>query len=139
MTSPFETLVSERTLILTRLTAGVLVALYGYARVSTEDQDVSLQVDVLRAAGCARVMEETASGTNRTGRPKLKILMDFIGEGDVLVVTRIDRLARSVKDLQDIVCEMRAKGVTLKATVRRNHTSLQRCGKGWSLPQGIHS
>jgi DNA invertase Pin-like site-specific DNA recombinase len=92
------------------------VAFYGYARVSTDDQDVSLQVDVLRAAGCARVMEETASGTNRTGRPKLKILMDFIGEGDVLMVTRIDRLARSVKDLQDIVHELRAKGVALKAT-----------------------
>ena len=90
--------------------------LYGYARVSTTDQDLSLQEQKLRAAGCHVVRAEKRSGTNREGRTELRLLLDFLRRGDVLVVTRIDRLARSLKDLQDLVHELKAKGVTLKAT-----------------------
>ena len=90
--------------------------LYGYARVSSTDQDLSLQEDKLRAAGCQVVRAEKRSGANREGRSELRLLLEFLRRGDALVVTRIDRLARSLKDLQDIVHELKAKGVTLKAT-----------------------
>jgi DNA invertase Pin-like site-specific DNA recombinase len=90
--------------------------LYGYTRVSSLDQDLTLQEEMLRAAGCHIVRAEKRSGAGREGRTELRLLLDFLHPGDTLVVTRIDRLARSVKDLQDIVHELKAKGVALKAT-----------------------
>jgi DNA invertase Pin-like site-specific DNA recombinase len=84
--------------------------------VSSTDQDLSLQEEKLRAAGCQVVRAEKRSGANREGRSELRLLLEFLRRGDALVVTRIDRLARSLKDLQDIVHELKAKGVTLKAT-----------------------
>ena len=90
--------------------------LYGYARVSTGDQDLTLQRAALRAAGCEVIRAETASGTRRDGRTELQTLLDFLHRGDTLVVTRIDRLARSLKDLQDIVHELKGRGVALRAT-----------------------
>jgi DNA invertase Pin-like site-specific DNA recombinase len=90
--------------------------LYGYARVSTIDQDLSTQRSALKAAGCEIIRAEKASGTRRDGRTELQVLIDFLREGDTLVVTRIDRLARSLKDLQDIVHELGAMGVKLKVT-----------------------
>ena len=90
--------------------------LYGYARVSTDDQDLTLQRAALRAAGCEVIRAETASGTRRDGRTELQTLLDFLHRGDTLVVTRIDRLARSLKDLQDIVHELKGRGVALRAT-----------------------
>ena len=92
------------------------MALYGYARVSSSDQDFTLQEQALRAAGCEVIRAEKASGTSRTGRTELQVLLDFLRRGDTLVVTRIDRLARSIKDLQDIVYALKKAGVTLKAT-----------------------
>lgn len=97
--------------------------LYGYARVSTEDQDTSIQISALKAANCITVFSEKKSGTKRDGRTQLQILMDCVQEGDTVVVTRIDRLARSMKDLQDIVFELKAKGVALKATEQPIDTS----------------
>ena len=67
-------------------------------------------------AGCEVIRAEKASGTGRDGRTELQALLEFLRAGDTLVVTRIDRLARSLKDLQDIVHELKAKGVALKAT-----------------------
>ncbi len=92
------------------------MATYGYARVSTTDQDLTIQEQALQAAGCTIIRAEKVSGTRRQGRTELALLMEFLREGDTLVVTRIDRLARSVKDLQDIVWELKAKGVNLRAT-----------------------
>ncbi len=92
------------------------MALYGYARVSSNDQDFTLQELALRAAGGEVIRAEKATGTSRTGRTELQVLLDFLRCGDTLVVTRIDRLARSIKDLQDIVFTLKAQGVTLKAT-----------------------
>ncbi|PNG24533.1 recombinase family protein [Methylocella silvestris] len=89
---------------------------FGYARVSTTDQDTSIQLHALEAAGCEDVRQEKVSGTKLEGRAELKRLMGFLRKGDELVVTRVDRLARSIGDLQDIVRELKAKGVTLKAT-----------------------
>jgi len=97
--------------------------LYGYARVSSTDQSLIVQQDALKAAGCQTVRSEKVTGTTREGRTELAVLLDFIREGDTLVVTRIDRLARSIGDLQDIVRVLRAKGAMLKATEQPIDTS----------------
>jgi DNA invertase Pin-like site-specific DNA recombinase len=96
---------------------------YGYARVSSTDQDLTLQRNALKAAGCTVIRAEKASGTSRKGRSELETLLDFIRPGDTLVVTRIDRLARSMRDLENIVHELREKGVHLKATEQPVDTS----------------
>src|SRR6516164_10296962 len=96
---------------------------YGYARVSTIDQDLSIQNAALTAAGCELVRAEKVSGTSRAGRDELELLMQFMREGDELVVTRIDRLARSIGDLQDIVRALKAKGVALRALEQPIDTS----------------
>lgn len=88
----------------------------GYARVSTGDQDCAIQEAALREAGCTVVRTEKKSGTTREGRTELDMVLSFLREGDTLVVTRIDRLARSLHDLEGIVKELKAKGVHLKAT-----------------------
>ena len=72
--------------------------LYGYARVSTFDQDLSIQRAALTAVGCEVIRAEKASGARRDGRTELQVLLDFLRAGRTLVVTRIDRLARSLKD-----------------------------------------
>lgn len=92
------------------------MTIYGYARVSTTDQDVTIQQEALKAAGCNVVRSEKVSGTSRAGREELERMLDFVQPGDTLMVTRVDRLARSIGDLQDIVRQLRAKGVALKAT-----------------------
>ncbi len=92
------------------------MALYGYARVSSVDQDYTLQEQALRQAGCDIIRAEKASGSSRHGRHELKILLDFLRPGDTLVVTRVDRLARSIKDLQDIVLDLKNREVSLRAT-----------------------
>jgi len=89
---------------------------YGYARVSTLDQDLAIQRAAFKSAGCEVIRAETASATRRDGRTELQALLDFVQPGDTLVVTRIDRLARGLRDLQDIVHELKAKGVALRAT-----------------------
>lgn len=79
------------------------MAIYGYARVSTIDQDLRIQEAALTAAGCTVIRAEKKSGTSKQGCTELNILLSFLREGDALVVTRVDRLARSVGHLQDIV------------------------------------
>ena len=99
------------------------MASYGYARVSTTDQDLAAQREALARAGCAVIREETASGSTTKGRGELRTVLDFVGEGDELVVTRVDRLARSIGDLQDVVRELRAKGASLRCTEQPVDTS----------------
>ena len=99
------------------------MTILGYARVSTLDQDLAVQHAALTAAGCTIIRSEKRSGATTAGRKELQTVRDFLQAGDVLVVTRIDRLARSIGDLQDIVRELRAKGVTLKATEQPIDTS----------------
>jgi DNA invertase Pin-like site-specific DNA recombinase len=95
----------------------------GYARVSTTDQDLSIQIAALEAAGCNLIRSEKRSGTSAAAREELKTILAFLQRGDTLTVTRVDRLARSIGDLQDIVRELRNKGVTLKATEQPIDTS----------------
>lgn len=75
--------------------------LIGYARVSTEDQDLTLQRTALKNAGCKRIYEEKVTGAKRT-RPQLARMLDQLRTGDVVVVSRLDRLARSTRDLLEI-------------------------------------
>lgn len=95
----------------------------GYARTSTTDQNLDAQVNALRAAGCGMVRTEQKSGSNLEGRPELKTILDFIHPGETLVVTRIDRLARSLSDLQTIVSHLKSKGAHLAATEQPVDTS----------------
>ena len=96
---------------------------YGYARVSTTDQDLDVQYEALEKADCRVIRAEKVSGTSVRGRDELRTLLDFIRPGDELVVTRVDRLARSMGDLQDIIRELKAKGATLRATEQPIDTS----------------
>ncbi|WP_394252846.1 recombinase family protein [Arthrobacter pityocampae] len=82
----------------------------GYARVSTRDQNLDLQRDALRAAGCDRVYEDTISGT-KTKRPGLAQALDQLRDGDTLMVWKLDRLGRSVKDLLDFAGSLNDRGI----------------------------
>jgi len=88
--------------------------LTGYARVSTDDQDLRLQRASLKEAGCRRIFEEKVSGAKRD-RPELARMLDQIRDGDVVVVTRLDRLARSTKDLLDIAEKLKEAGAGLRS------------------------
>src|SRR5258708_38745936 len=92
------------------------MAVIGYARVSTTDQDLSIQEAALRAAGCDVIRAEKRSGTTTQGRDKLRIILAFLHAGAALMVTRIDRLARSIAALQDILRQVRARRASLTAT-----------------------
>src|SRR5262245_66055208 len=109
---------------------------YGYARVSSIDQDLSLQRAALKAAGATIIRAEKASGTSRKGRGELETLLEFLRPGDTLIVTRIDRLARSLRDLQNIVHELREKGVHMKATEQPVDTSTA-AGKAFLSMLGV--
>jgi DNA invertase Pin-like site-specific DNA recombinase len=84
-----------------------------YARVSTTGQKLEVQLDKLNAAGCDRIFEEKRSGGTRAERLELKNALTYIREGDQLVITRLDRLARSVLDLTQITKEIESKQVDL--------------------------
>jgi DNA invertase Pin-like site-specific DNA recombinase len=84
--------------------------------VSTTDQDLSIQEAALKTAGCQVIRAEKRRGTTTEGREALRTVLEFLHAGDVLIVTRIDHLARSIGDLQDIVRTVRARGAVLKAT-----------------------
>ena len=88
----------------------------GYARVSSTGQDLEVQLDALKKVQCEKIFKEKVSGTSTQGREKLRECLDFVREGDELVFTRTDRLARSILDLQLIVKELTDKGVTITAT-----------------------
>ncbi len=95
----------------------------GYARASTDDQSCSIQEEMLKKAGCTIVRSEKRSGTSREGREELQTILDFLRPGDTLTVTRIDRLARSVRDLEDLVGIIRERGAFLRATEQPVDTS----------------
>jgi DNA invertase Pin-like site-specific DNA recombinase len=88
--------------------------LIGYARVSTQDQNLELQQEALSKTGCQRVFEDKVSGT-RADRPGLTKAMEMLREGDTLVVWKLDRLGRSVKQLVDLVDELHKQGIHFKS------------------------
>ena len=87
----------------------------GYARVSTSGQSLEVQLDQLRAEGCTKIFSETKSGKSAANRPELANALDYVREGDVFVVTRLDRLARSMVDLRQIIDRLTEKGVGFRA------------------------
>ncbi|WP_299735286.1 recombinase family protein [uncultured Roseobacter sp.] len=95
----------------------------GYARTSTTDQNLDAQIAALEAAGCTMIRREQKSGTKLEGREELQTILDFIHDGETLVVTRIDRLARSLRDLQIIADKLKEKHAHLMATEQPVDTS----------------
>ncbi|MHC3127908.1 hypothetical protein OB03_11730 [Brevundimonas sp. GN22] len=87
----------------------------GYARVSTSGQDLDVQRQLLSEAGCDKLFVEKASGSSQNGRAELANALDYVREGDTFIVTRLDRLARSMSDLRDIIDRLTAKQVAFKA------------------------
>jgi len=96
--------------------------LLGYARVSTTDQDPSLQLDAFKEAGCGRVFTDHASGA-LDSRPQLDRLLDQLRSGDTVVVWRLDRLGRSLRHLIGLVEDLKAKGVGLRSLTEQIDTT----------------
>lgn len=90
------------------------MATIGYARVSSVGQSLDVQEAVLREAGCDKIFAEKKSGRRASDREQLALALDFIREGDTLVVTRLDRLARSVIDLHQLIAQMTEKGAAFR-------------------------
>lgn len=102
------------------------MATVGYARVSSVGQTLDVQLE--RLSGCDKVFKEKRSGVD-CGRPELKQCLDFLREGDTLLVTKIDRLARSTSDLYRIVSELTARGVEFKVLDDPSIDTTSRTGK----------
>jgi DNA invertase Pin-like site-specific DNA recombinase len=104
------------------------MAIIGYARVSSVGQSLDVQLEQLKAAGCEKVFSEKMTGTTTKGRSQLALALDYVREGDVLIVTRMDRLSRSLTDLRLTVDQLTAKGVGFRA--------LQQSGIDTTRPEG---
>jgi len=96
--------------------------LIGYARVSTDEQTTRLQLDALKGHGCALVFEDTESGSRRS-RPQLDRCLQELHAGDTLVVRKLDRLGRSLRDLLDIAETLQSRGVALRSLTEHIDTA----------------
>ena len=97
--------------------------LFGYARVSTVDQNLDLQLDALKRAGCTQIYQDKASGRAKTNRPELDAVLRAMRPGDTLVVWRLDRLGRSLADLVQIIDELGVKGIGFKSITEQIDTT----------------
>ena len=95
----------------------------GYARVSTTDQDLSLQREALGTAGVDIIFEERITGTKREGRTELAKALGILGKGDAILITRLDRLGRSLRDLANIAAEIDEAGASLVVSEQSVDTS----------------
>lgn len=111
MTSEKKTDVKKRPLESKAANLGMLI---GYARVSTQDQNLELQIDALQKAGCKKIFEDKASGS-RAERPGLAKAQESFRKGDTLVVWKLDRLGRSVKNLVDLIGELQKQGIQFRS------------------------
>ena len=100
----------------------------GYARVSSTGQDLAVQLEKLEKAGCDKLFKEKRSGID-AGRPELKRCLEYLREGDTLLVSKIDRLARSTADLYRIVTQLAEKGVAFKVIDDPSIDTTSRTGK----------
>lgn len=96
--------------------------LIGYARVSTDDQNLNLQLDALKKAGCQKIFTDHVSGST-TGRPHLEAVLDFLREGDTLVVWRLDRLGRNLRHLIEFVTPLEEKGIGFRSLTESMDTT----------------
>ena len=94
----------------------------GYARVSTHEQNLDLQRDALKAAGCGKIVEDTGSGGKRE-RPGLERVREMLRAGDVLVVWRLDRLGRSLRHLIDLMTELEGEGIGFQSVTEAIDTT----------------
>ena len=94
----------------------------GYARVSTDDQETDLQIDALKKANCERIYQEKASGA-KADRPELMKMLDNARKGDVVVVWKLDRLARSIRQLLDTAAMLEKRGVELCSLTEQINTA----------------
>jgi len=108
---------------------GTQKMLVGYARVSTTDQDLTVQDDALKAAGCEKVFSEKMSGRRADDRKALMEALDFARTGDTLIVTRLDRLARSTQDLHNLLAKLDAKGVGFRCLAQSGVDTTTSTGK----------
>lgn len=86
----------------------------GYARVSSSDQDLSIQLDQLKTQGCEKIFSEKVSGSNAEDRSELHRMLDYVREGDIVIVTKTDRIARNTRDALEIADSLAAKDVGFK-------------------------
>jgi DNA invertase Pin-like site-specific DNA recombinase len=105
------------------------MAIYGYARVSTDDQDLTIQREALKAAGCEVIREEKVSGGSREGRLELETLLAFLRPGDTLIVAKLDRLARSTLDMLNIIGELGKRGIGVRSLAERDVDTTTSAGK----------
>lgn len=103
--------------------------LVGYARVSSVGQSLEVQLAALEDAGCEKVFAEKRSGTTTAGRSELANALSFVREGDTLVVTRLDRLARSAGDLHNLVKQLADKGVAFRCLQQSSLDTTSSTGK----------
>lgn len=101
----------------------------GYARVSSTDQNLTVQEDALKAAGCEKMFGEKKSGRRADDRPALNEALDFVRNGDTLIVTRLDRLARSTQDLHNLLAKLDAKGVGFRCLAQSGVDTTTSTGK----------
>lgn len=94
----------------------------GYARVSTDDQNLNLQIDALKKVGCEKIFMDQVSGS-RTCRPRLEEVLDFLRFGDTLVVWRLDRLGRSLRHLIELVRKLEDKGICFRSLTESMDTT----------------
>jgi len=99
------------------------MSVVGYARVSTLDQDHTTQIKHLQGANCDKVFSEKQSGTTKKNRTELALCLDYMRDGDTLVITKIDRLARSARDLHNLVHDLEKNGISLKVLDQSIDTS----------------
>ena len=99
------------------------MAIVGYGRVSTVEQSLSIQLDALKKYGCDKIFSERVTGTTKDGRSELKNALDYMRDGDTFVVARIDRLARSMRDLQNIAHDLKKQDISLVVIEQNVDTS----------------
>lgn len=99
------------------------MSLVGYVRVSSLDQDTTTQLERVTGANCEKVFSEKQSGTTTKGRTALTDCLEYLREGDSLVITKIDRLARSTRDLHNLVHDLTQRGISLMVLDQNIDTS----------------
>jgi DNA invertase Pin-like site-specific DNA recombinase len=105
------------------------MALLGYARVSTTGQSLDIQLEALELEGCRRIFKEKASGATTNDRHELDALIEFADEGDLVVITKLDRLARSMRDFCNIVEALNNKGCGIRVLATKGLDSSSPAGK----------
>lgn len=101
-----------------------IMAFVGWARVSTQDQDLSIQLETLKSAGCTKIFQGKHSGTSDKNKSELEKLLDYVREGDTVVCTKMDRLGRSLSQVLTILEQLNNKGVRVKFIDQNLDTNL---------------